>query len=130
MITNARIQPSPVDRLSCLESEAFSVGPGLAVDRRNLRRSRAERNFPVPDTDDEDTVRCGDARRVDDEGSGQLGFDRGAPLQWAVRGGGPVVISARFTRFKTHVLGRTGLQSEGVLVTAGPFVQAMNRGRH
>src|SRR5260370_35729470 len=131
MVRNAWIQPSPVDRFPYLEREAFGVGPGLAVDRRNLRRGTwAERNFLVPDTDDEDTIRCGDTRRVDDEGSGKLSFNRHALLQRAVGCGNPVVVSARFARFEAHLLRSAGLHNEGILLAAEPSVQAMDRGCH
>jgi hypothetical protein len=112
-----------------------AAGPGrateersvAAVDRRNLRRTWAERNLLVPDTDDEDTIRCGDTRRVDDEGSGKLGFHWHAPLQRAAGCGSPVVVSAQFARFEAHLLRSAGLQNEGILLAAGSFVQAMDR---
>src|SRR4029077_15090001 len=131
MRANTGVQPSPADRFPHLEREAFGVGPGLAVDRRNCRRRTwVERNFFVPETDDEDTVYCGDTWRVDDKGSGQLRFYGRTQLQCAAGCGDPVVVRARFACLEAHFLRAARLQDQGVPLVARSFVQTMHRRRN
>src|SRR5215467_162444 len=104
MLANAGVEPSPTDRFPWLESETLGIGPGLSVDRGNLRRTSEERSVLVPDTDNEDAIGCSGTGWINDEGSGELGLNGHALLQRAAGCGSPIVVGARFARFEAHVL--------------------------